>query len=60
MESSLTAVYQPLDLAAFKRPKVATERELEVEVAKNCELLKDTCNIHKYIFLRELRLEKEN
>lgn len=44
MESS-TAInsYTPLDLNAIPRSKINSDKELETEICKLCEVLRDTC-----------------
>jgi hypothetical protein len=44
MESS-TAInsYQPIDLDTITRSRIQSDRELENEIAKICDVLKDTC-----------------
>jgi hypothetical protein len=53
MESS-TALnsYTPLDLTTIPRPKIQSDKELESEIAKICEVLRDTCKL--YNLKREL------
>ena len=38
-----TSHYTPIDLSTIKRPKIYTEKDLETEITKICDLLKDTC-----------------
>lgn len=47
MESSSN--YTPLQLDLIKKPKILTDKDLEVEITKVCEILRDTCMYYIYI-----------
>lgn len=35
--------YTPLDLSAIKSAQINSDKDLEIEITKICEVLKDTC-----------------
>ena len=40
-----TSHYTPIDFTSIKRPNIYSEKDLETEIAKICETLRDTCNL---------------
>lgn len=44
--------YTPVDTTGIKRPKIYSEKDLETEIAKIHDILKDTCKFYlkKFIF----------
>ena len=39
--------YSPIDLTQIKKAKISNDKELENEIAKATEILKDTCKISR-------------
>lgn len=48
MESSSNS-YCPLDISLISKSKIATEKDLEQEISKIAEVLKDSCNLNVVI-----------
>jgi len=44
MESQLNS-YAPIDLSSIKKAKINSEKDLEQEITKVVEILKDTCKL---------------
>ena len=47
--------YTLVDLSTIKTPKINSEKDLETEISKICDLIKDNCNLLSYfkLFKRE-------
>lgn len=52
MDQSQTPFCQQVDLSDIKKAKFSSDRDLEAEIAKACDILRDTCN--KYFLSHDL------